>query len=263
MKLLLIVLLLPTSLFAFTLNTTGKGFKSNKITVHVASTSCAGAGFSTAKFRELLKEAVDEYWHQVPTSSIELNVREVGDVDIDGDDFSQAVLKAQTNTILAGCNDDATGFDGGGASSTTLGAAMMTCSNEDCKAVLILNAHADSLLPTLDESEVKATIAHEIGHAFGLGHSEYKYSLMYYSAGGKVQKWLGQDDIDGVSYLYPNDPQIGGLIGSCGTISTDDDDYTNFFTSFISGFFAVIFLLTLRKIIYILTGSLREYNLRP
>ena len=29
---------------------------------------------------------------------------------------------------------------------------------------------------------------------FGLGHSEYKHNLMYYSVGGKTQKWLGIDD---------------------------------------------------------------------
>lgn len=255
MKLFILILLLPSSLFAFTLNSTGKGFKSNKITIEIASTSCAGAGFSTAKFRELLVEAVDEYWHQVATSSLELDVQSIGTIDIDGDNFAQALSKAQTNTILAGCNDSAEKFDAGGATSTTLGAAQMSCSNLDCKSVLILNAHEDSLLPTLSESEIKATIAHEIGHAFGLGHSEYKYSLMYYSAGGKVQKWLGQDDIDGVSYLYPNDPQIGGLLGSCGTITTDKDDYKKFLGSFFTGIFAVILILFLRRLIYILKAN--------
>lgn len=252
MKLILLALFIPNIVFAFTLNSTGKSFKTNKIKINIASTSCAGAGFSTAKFRELLIEAVDEYWHQVATSSLELDVQEIGTIDINGDDFGDAVVKADTNTILAGCNDSATGFDGGGASSSTLGAAMMSCSLEDCKSVLIINAHADSLVPTLSESDVKATIAHELGHAFGLGHSEYKHSLMYYSAGGKVQKWLGEDDIDGVSYLYPNDPQIGGLLGSCGTISTTKNDSKNFLSSFFFGVVAITLLMLFRRLIYIL-----------
>lgn len=254
MKFLSIFLLLPSTLFAFTLNpTTGRGFSSNSIKVNIASTSCAGAGFTTEKFKKLVKDAVDEYWHQVALSSLTLDIQDVGTVDIDGDDFTDAILKVDNNTILAGCNDSATGFSAGGGTSTTLGAAVMSCSTSSdvCKAVLIINAHADSAVPTLDDSEVKATIAHELGHAIGLGHSEYKHSLMYYSASGKVQKWLGQDDIDGVSYLYPQDPQLGGLLGSCGTISTQKNDSHNFLNSFILGIFAVLAFLFFRKITYI------------
>src|SRR5690606_14584748 len=99
----------------------------------------------------------------------------------------------------------------------------MDCSGRSCRAVFLLNSHSTSQVADLSDSDVVATIAHELGHAIGLGHSEYKHNLMYFSAGGKTQKWLGEDDIDGVNYLYPEEANLGGLFGSCATIKTDND----------------------------------------
>jgi hypothetical protein len=103
----------------------------------------------------------------------------------------------------------------------------------------------------MSDSEIKAVIAHEIGHAFGLGHSEYKHNLMYYSVGGKTQKWLGIDDIDGATYLYPHDAEMAGLLGSCGTIKdiskhkleNSDESIFKFLLLFLFGLFISSFIL--------------------
>lgn len=247
----LFLLFLSTNLYAWTLEpNTGRGFEDNEIDVHIASTSCAGAGMSTSKFASLVKSAAKKYWNAVPTSALYLDVKGVGSIDIDGDTHSAALAKVPSNSILAGCNDDADGFDNGGSPSNTLGSAVMTCNGDTCRAVLIINAHADSQVPSLSDSEVEATIAHEIGHAFGLGHSEYKYSLMYFSTGSKTQKWLGQDDIDGVSYLYPHDAELLGLLGSCATISDHNDSNGsggNFLISFIFALLLVFGFKIIKK----------------
>lgn len=219
---MLLIAIFSLNANAFTLNpTTGRGFNNNKISINIAANDCSGAGFSTSKLASMVKSAIKDYWNKVPTSSLKLKSNGVNSsIDIDGDQFSDALNKTATNTIVAGCNDDVTDF----SNTSILGAAVMECNGSACKAVLILNSISGSALNTMSTSEITAVIAHEIGHAIGLGHSEYTYSLMYYAAGGKKQEWLGEDDIDGVSYLYPHDAQLMGLIGSCGTITSATTD---------------------------------------
>ena len=212
---LLIPFIYSSFVFGFTINQDMGGFNSNNVNIEIANSDCSGAGFSTSNYSTLIKDAVKEYWNSIPTSALYLKVVGINtSIDIDGDQFSAAINKAKTGTILAGCNDDVTDFTDG----SILGAAVATCDSSGCRSVLILNAHANSSLKDMSDSEIKAVIAHEIGHAFGLGHSEYKHNLMYYSVGGKTQKWLGIDDIDGATYLYPHDAEMAGLLGSCGTI---------------------------------------------
>lgn len=237
--------------YAFTLNpNTGRGFKSDSITIRIADTDCSGAGFSTSKLRSLTKSAVDYYWNNVATSNLKLKVGGIDPtIDIDGMTHATALDSVVPNyEIVAGCNDDANDFN----NPAILGSAAMKCTGNICKAILILNAN-NSNLNNFSSDELEAVIAHEIGHAFGLGHSESKHNLMYYSVGGKSQKWLGLDDIDGVSYLYPHDAEGLGLFGNCGTIQNiDNKDPFSFLKSFL---FGILFMLSLsvmyRKFTYI------------
>lgn len=231
--------------FSFTLNpNTGRGFKSNNINIRIADTDCSGAGFSTSKLKSLTKNAVDHYWNNVATSSLKLNVSGIDpSINIDGMDHSTALnTVVPNNQIVAGCNDDANGF----GDPTILGSALMNCEGNTCKAVLILNAN-NSRLNDYSTSEIEAVIAHEIGHAFGLGHSEYKHNLMYFSVGGKNQKWLGLDDIDGVSYLYPHGPEALGLFGNCGTIQSINGKENH---GFLKSLFLGIFFMSFLGVIY-------------
>jgi hypothetical protein len=87
--------------------------------------------------------------------------------------------------------------------------------------LLILNfqSGAAANVATLGAESASYVLAHEIGHILGLGHSSSNAALMYYTAPTGKEVRLAQDDIDGISYLYPRqEPGNGGLMG-CGTLS--------------------------------------------
>lgn len=229
---ILITTLHSNRALSFTLSpNTGKGFSKSNITINIASTSCSALGFSTEEFRSLIEDAVNHYWNSVPTSALHLKVGSIKDsIDISADDHAGALAKAQDNTVLAGCNTTGDDF----SDPSILGAALMNCSGSKCKAVFLVNS-SSTVLQKYSNDAKEAVIAHEIGHTIGLGHSEYKQSLMYYNASGKYQKWLGEDDITGISYLYPHESDMSCLIGSFGTIKMlggdDDSDSGSFIGS--------------------------------
>jgi hypothetical protein len=87
--------------------------------------------------------------------------------------------------------------------------------------LLILNfeSGAAANVATVGAESAAYVLAHEIGHILGLGHSSSDAALMYYNASTGKDVRLSQDDIDGISYLYPREePTNGGLLG-CGTLS--------------------------------------------
>ena len=182
----IISLILVFSLFilsfngqAFTLSSSqGRGFSHSNITIEVALTDCSNAGFTTSQFVDLIKNATNKYWNSVPSSSLKLNVTGISNIDIDGETSLRNIItnKVKTGTILAGCNDDLTAN-----TSNIGGVATLSCpSEESCRGALVMNATINGPLPTLDKESVIAIIAHELGHALGLGHSQYKHSLMYF-----------------------------------------------------------------------------------
>ncbi len=263
MKNFIFLALYSLSSFAvFTLNPdTGRGFKKNTVNVIISNADCSGAGFSTANFKDYLQDAVDDYWNSVATSALKVKIGSINsNYDITGLTFAQALNITPTNTILAGCNESGTGdFDGGGGagSSSILGAAQMSCSGSNCKAVFIINSHATSSVPNLSKRNLYATIAHELGHALGLGHSSSKLNLMYYSVGGKTQTWLGHDDIQGITYLYPHEEEVSCLIGHFFGTTKDHND-TNYRPPLMMalGFLSIYLLI---QVLQLLTIKVKDY----
>ncbi len=219
MKNLLLFFFLSMNAHAFTLSSEGRvNLPGPDVTVRVASNTCSTAGFSSAQeLAAMVKESVKEYWNRIPTCALELEVLGVDEgVDTSNDTLSDTINKTPAGQIVVGCSANTTLF----SSSGTLGVGSINLVNGDRGAFLINNA--DTSFANLTQQEKLATIAHELGHAFGLGHSGDPAALMYYSIGGKIQDKLSIDDYDACSYLYPHDAP-GSCSGTMVPIRPDRD----------------------------------------
>lgn len=93
----------------------------------------------------------------------------------------------------------------------TLGVTWFTTQDPD-EADMALNT-AFSWFTDGRDYDVESVFLHENGHVAGLGHSDVKEAVMYpYYLG--VRHVLHQDDIDGISSLYPAAVATGSIAGT-------------------------------------------------
>ena len=176
----------------------------------VGNQACSTITESTEELIEIAKEAADDFWNTVHTSSINLMV--TGTVAAGGKDITD-FLSSANNNIVIGCSTDSII-----SSSTTIAVGGYSYSSGNLRGYVALNDHSVSPFPSLSRRDKVATLAHEIGHALGIGHSEKDFALMFY-ASGAVYNYLSQDDADAITYLYPHNSTFHGLGGNCGSIS--------------------------------------------
>lgn len=209
----LIFIFLITSAHAYTLNNNfGAAFKSNKVRVYVTSTTvCDKAGVTVYELKDMIGPAINNFWNTVPTSSLELVNGGILDVNSDTSynthklcsftepDCTGNVIPAVKDIVIA-CNDNVDNFE----SDNILGVTIPNNfkSRYIYGSVVLINNRQNSAFAGLTQKEKISVIAHEIGHAIGLGHSGDDAALMYYKTIG-TRNHMGQDDVDGVSALYP------------------------------------------------------------
>lgn len=230
MKFILIALFISSFSHAWTLNNNfGASFKDDKVKVYVdAGTTCAGVSLTADELKGMITPAVDDFWNRVPTSSLELKAAGFSDpittmnhgrlcsptdddCITDGENDPGGLIPAVKDIVIA-CNDNIDNF---GASNVLAVTIPNKFSGKSIVGAVIL-INDGSTFGTLSKSDQISVIAHEIGHAIGLGHSKETEALMYYRTVDQ-RKRLGQDDVDGVSYLYPIH---GDAYGLCGTVTT-------------------------------------------
>lgn len=213
MKFLLLFIFISTTAQAYTLNNNfGATFKSRKVKVYVTSTTtCANAGLTPYELSDLVNPAIKNFWNTVPTSSLELVNGGILDVGSDTSYNSNllcsftdptctgSVIPAVKDIIIA-CNDNTTNFDSNNILAVTIPNNFKGRFING--SVILINDRNNSAFARLDQKKRISVIAHEIGHAIGLGHSGDKAALMFFETIG-TRNYLGQDDIDGVSALYP------------------------------------------------------------
>lgn len=250
---------------AFTLLNTGRGLDKNNIDIIIAADDCSNAGITTQRFRELVEDAADDYWNGVASADLKLKTQDVGSAIIGSMSHQDIFLAGLVprHKIFMACSQDMFAQN-----SSTLGSTQMDCDGKKCSSVILINATENSPFANLSQRDMSTTLAHEIGHAIGLGHSEYSHSLMYYRIGGKTQNWLGEDDIDGVSYLYPHRalgcdtlPLLGSFGGTLKELKKREDRtiFGNFF-SFLGGALGALLITPL--LIGLLAQGLKLFSIK-
>ncbi|MDC1174022.1 matrixin family metalloprotease [Bacteriovoracaceae bacterium] len=245
MKYIIAFLFLQNTL-AFTFNNTaGAAFGKDTVSVNVASHTCNNLGVTNDELLSLAGEAVYRFWNNVPTSRLTLTQGSIVSVAT----AFQTGLICQTGTnctptealkvssdILISCNTNATNFSN---SVSVLGVTVPNnITGKTINGALVLvNDQSGNSFQNKSREEKIAILAHEIGHAIGLGHSKHNDQLMHFES-IPTRKRLGWDDLNGISWLYPMEQPIGG----CGTV---DFNQTNHKT----GGFLVTFLIGLLIIV--------------
>jgi hypothetical protein len=198
-------------------------YEDDEIPIRVIDNDCTNVSMTSEEIGEFAQEALDDYWNTV--SSTRVSFRVAGTVTMDPAlDINTISATQDGGTIVVGCSTNTTDF----TSTSTLAKGGIASNISGPKGLVMINDTAGTLFETLSRQEQKSTFAHEFGHAIGIGHSNVKYSLMYYAVTSDVsQEKLSEDDADAISFLYPNPDELGGLAGSCGTIQ-DIDDSGNF-----------------------------------
>ncbi len=206
-------LMFSNGAFAFTLigaSKAVKGWAGTELELHINPDNCPD------EVNDLMDKAIN-VWNEVPTFGILLRR---------GDDstttINEALAGTATTTPTVHC---VTSMAAVGLNPAVI-PGVATGQQVDSKGrlnygVLILNAEegAAANVKTLNEELVVDVIAHEIGHILGLGHSSDTSALMYYDASKRKKASLAQDDVDGITYLYPRDELTGDAVfGGCATI---------------------------------------------
>lgn len=230
LKLFLITALLSANAHAFTLNNSiGATFKMDKIPVDVNKAGCPESGMSADELMSIVEEAISQYWNKVPTSSLHLTKGKIK--TLSNDFYDGPICETGTNctpnddlkvseNILISCNDNTATF----AFMGTIGVSLPNHINgKDIKGALVLiNDRTGAPFVTKARDEQVAIVAHEIGHAIGIGHSSVVDSLMYYQS-VPTRRSLGSDDIDAATYLYPKEQPIDANCGAIMPMSNDND----------------------------------------
>ncbi len=230
MKYLFFTFFLTTLTHAYTFNNNfGASFKNNEVAVYIdIDTTCDQIGITNDELASMVKSASSKFWNKVPTSNLQLvpsgflaHTNNINDGILCSPTDDTCITNAGAdaipaiNEIIIACNDRSDNFTSGVLAVTV---PNKFDGNKIAGSVIILNDTAGTGLANLSNSDKIAVIAHELGHAIGLGHSDDKAALMYYRT-VNLRKSLGQDDVDGVSFLYPMRIDGMGLLGGCGIVT--------------------------------------------
>lgn len=196
---------------AFTLSSSSdsfmQGWKDHKVKFRLNPANCP------SNIHSLIDRAM-VVWNEVPNSDLEVSL--AGETTTS---YSELTGDTATDVPVIICDASFQSHIGGNG---VAGVAIVNnppAGGHIEYAFLLINVDPSSSgnVNNVGDTIASVVISHEIGHVLGLGHSADINALMYYNGGLKRNLALAQDDIDGVSYLYPRD-ELGGEIMGCGTV---------------------------------------------
>jgi len=229
MKVFIFLIFITTNSQAFTLNTSNaSSFSNKKVKIYITSNSnCSQTGLSRDEILDQAIIGAKKFWNKVSTSNFKFIRGGVFNTTDTKYLTEKLCASDSTNTcdpnttvptgsdIIIACNTDTiSNFTSGNIYAKS---GPTKISNKTIKgSVILINDSGNSALSTLSRSEWQSLLAHELGHAIGIGHSTKDYALMYYKNQEHMDR-LSSDDTNAITYLYPNKldgcaPLFGGTI---------------------------------------------------
>lgn len=192
--------------FGFTLNSSTssnfQGWSDANIYFQLNTSSCP-AGVDVAG---IIGNALD-VWNHVAASKVHLSI------------VGATTSTTYSNPITIYCEVNYGSVVGDANSSPGAASGLPSTGDYFTTGVIFLNASSGNAnIANISPSVLSVVLAHEIGHAIGLGHSQDVNALMYYDASQKKTLRLAQDDIDAISYLYPRNELGGSKPLGCGVV---------------------------------------------
>lgn len=212
--------LIASNAYAFTLSVSnGAFYQSNQVRINVGD-NCQNLGVTSGGLLSLAVEAAEQFWNKVPTSRLRLEQGAV--IPVAAAFRSDSICNSDNpcvpnpalihaHEILITCNVNATNF--ANTSIIALTVPNGVAGQNITSSTLLINDNAGNQFQSKSRAEQISILAHEIGHAIGLGHSPVTDSLMYYLSIATRFR-LGWDDIDGITFLYPVEQPLSG----CGSV---------------------------------------------
>lgn len=173
-------------------------FPAKEVVINVAvNNSCENIKITHLELLDLAVEAANIYWNSVETTSLKF-IRG-GLKEVDAYNIEQDISHAISQEVLIGCFNSPTFFKNRWDAYGGLKYFDFTIT----QAYISLDGSLGNEVVTYSKNALLRLLAHELGHTFGLSHSEDKTSLMFPTIISNM-KTMNQDDREAVSWLYPN-----------------------------------------------------------
>jgi hypothetical protein len=203
-KLLPLLLLLPNAAHAFTFMANNmKGWSNTTVSFRLNPNACS---VSQSALIAAIERAAD-LWNSVPTSKLKVQYG-----GLTSDTGLQAVPVVECDAAM------------GNTSTVGLGSIAVNSAGTILQGRVRLNSTSGSAgdIGTKTTTTLEIALTHEIGHVLGIGHTPSEEALMHFSIAQKTNLSLAQDDIDALTYLYPNKEPADGTVLGCGSLSGPD-----------------------------------------